>query len=176
VSQYAMVGRLITRGLAAGTLLLALGCSGQTPKPAEPKATQRQEPLRPDQARPQVDAALRRGDYAEAVRLVERTALPRAQIDQAAGLLLIDSLVDVRTATHPPGNLEDGLRRVEAAALAGHAGAATSLRALFHTGLSNQGRSTQLVASPELESCWGDVAAGAGSATHCVELRRGAGQ
>jgi hypothetical protein len=166
--------RWFDRRLLAATLLLpALGCPPRAEQGHEttPPATTSQ--LSADESGPKVAAALQRGDYAEAVALTERTALSRPEIDQAVGLLILDSLVDAQATTHPAGNVEDGVQRVEAAALAGHTDAATSLRALFHTGLSNQGSNVQLAPQPDLEACWRQVEDGAAAATHCVEMRRG---
>lgn len=168
----------LERSSLAALTLLAAACAQHTQKPVQPtpQVVVRDEKLTREEAGPQVAAAVRRGDYAQAVNLTERTVLPKPELDQAVGLLTIDSLVDVRAATHPPGNLEEGLRRVEDAALAGFTDAAGSLRALFHTGLSNQGRNVQLVASPELESCWAEVEGGSEPAARCIALRRGAGE
>jgi hypothetical protein len=172
----------LQRAALAALTLLSSACTQHARKPDEqaPRAQgipqAQSQPLSRNEAGPQVAAAVQRGDYAQAVSLTERTALPKPELDQAVGLLVLDSLVDVRAATHPPGNLEDGLRRVEDAALAGFADAAANLRALFHNGLTNQSMSVQLAASPQLESCWADVADGAGPAARCVELRRGVGE
>lgn len=162
----------LERDLAALTLaLFALGCPSRVRK-AQETTTPVASKLGTEEAGPKVALALQRGDYAEAVALTERTALPQPEIDQAVGLLLLDALVDEQAVTRPKGDLEDGLRRVEGAALAGHPDAATSLRALFHTGLSYQGKNVQLAAQPALEACWQQVEDGTAEATRCVEMRR----
>lgn len=167
------------RAALAAPMLFAPACAQHTharmPAPTPAQAQSESSTLTRDQAGPQVSAAVRRGDYAQAVHLTERTQLPKPELDQAVGLLMLDSLVDVRAATHPPGGLEDGLRRVEDAALAGFAEAAARLRALFHTGLTGQGMNVPLAASPQLESCWAEVEGGAEPASRCVALRRAGG-
>jgi hypothetical protein len=159
------------RVLAALALtLLSVGCQSHGPKSQDARTA---ATLSAKEAGPKVAAALQRGDYVEAIALTERTALPQPAIDQAVGLLVLDSLVDTAAVTRPAGGLEEGIGRVEAAALAGLPDAATSLRALFHTGLSYQGQNTQLAAHPALEACWQEVEDGKAHAERCVEMRKG---
>ena len=81
-------------------------------------------------------------------------------------------MVDPEAKTRPAESLEEGVRHIEAAAMAGLDGAATSLRALFSTGLTNRGQDRKLAPDPALEECWAGVEARKVAASRCVDQRR----
>jgi hypothetical protein len=154
--------RFLSRSACWLVLLSALGCAAK------------QKKLSVQVAGPLVSAAIARGDYAEAVTLTERTELPSAERDHAVGQLVLEAYADAAAARRPSIDLEGGIRRLERSALAGSSDAASSLRALFHTGLSQAGENRLLEPVAALEACWRGVESDSGSAASCVELRTAA--
>jgi hypothetical protein len=129
--------------------------------------------LSAEEAGPRVAEAIQRGDYAQAVAITRQTALPKPTLDLAVGTLILDAIADENAATRPADSIDDGIGHLEAAALAGETDAASSLRGLFHTGLSTRGENVVLAPQPALEECWQGVEEGGGATAQvCLDLRR----
>ena len=116
-------------------------------------------------------ALLRKGDYAGAIAIVEKSTLPATEKDGVTGNMILDGFVDPSAATRPKYTLGEGLTRMERAASSGRTQSIADLRGRFTTGLNDRGRTVVMPANPELATCWSKVEAGSGKAGECVALR-----
>ena len=86
--------------------------------------------------------------------------------------LTLDRPVDPQEKTRPPFSIDDGIVRVEGAALTGNTVAVADLAATFNVGGNFRGTNVLMPAAPELASGWNAVQAAAKKADDGVSLRK----
>jgi hypothetical protein len=144
------------------------GSSGAAAVVASAPATER-----PDELNHHIIAALQSGRYSDAIRLSRQAKVSEAERDFAVGEIILQGHSDDRPSQLPVESVEAGLRLVEAAALAGHQPAISSLAATFRTGLRTTKEAAFLVRPDEpLNRCWEGAKASPATAHSCGDLRR----
>jgi len=154
---------------------LALAMTVLQPACRTPNAAKPSSPPAPDSEdlNPQIVSAIQRGRYADAVALAGQARVSKAESDFAVGEIILEGHTDGTASQAPRESIEEGLQRVEAAALAGHQQAISALAATFETGLSQRPTETLLL-KPDaaLSRCWEDAKSALQRASVCVDLRR----
>jgi hypothetical protein len=126
----------------------------------------------PGDVNEQIDSALQRGHYADAVVLARQAKVSKPESDFAVGEIILQGHTDDRAAQTPRETIEDGLKLIEAAALVGHQQAVSALAATFSTGLSRTGVDSFLL-KPDaaLSQCWEQTKAKPQKARACMDMR-----
>ena len=118
-------------------------------------------------------AALQRGLYADAVLLARQAKVPKPESDFAIGEIILQGHMDESAAQSPQETIEEALELVEAAALAEHQPAISSLAATFSTGLRRKVTDAFLLKpSAALNQCWENAKTKPQMARSCVDMRR----
>lgn len=126
----------------------------------------------PDALNKQIVSALQARRYADAVALARRSKVAQAESDFGVGEIILQGHEDTGAVQAPRETIDEGLQLVEAAALAGHQQAISSLAATFHTGL--RGKADAFLMSPDapLSQCWEATKEKPQLAPSCVDRRR----
>lgn len=120
----------------------------------------------------QIVSAIQGGRYADAVQLARQARVTKAESDFAAGELILQGHTDSRATQVPRETVEDGLRLIEGAALAGHQQAVSSMAATFQTGLRGVGDAFLVQPDTALNRCWEGAKSAPERARSCVDMRR----
>lgn len=118
----------------------------------------------------QIIRALQTRHYADAIRAARQGQASLAEIDFAAGEIVLQGWADESPVQRPVETLDQGIALLEKSALTGHAPAISGLAALFFTGLS-QGEMKLIAPNRALHRCWNDVENGIAHAATCVAGR-----
>ena len=117
-------------------------------------------------------ALLAMGDYAGAIAAIEASSAREDEKLATTGRLALDGLVDPQAKTRPQLSIEEGIDRLERAALVANKVAVADLAATFNVGVNFRGKNVLLAARPELANCWNRVQAEEKKAADCVALRK----
>lgn len=127
----------------------------------------------PDDLNKQIVSALQRRRYADAAALARQAKVPQTESDFGVGEIILQGHEDAAAAQAPRETIEEGLRLIEGAALAGHQQAVSSLAGTFRTGLLH-GRADAFLLSPDaqLSECWDSTKEKPQLAASCIDRRR----
>jgi len=126
----------------------------------------------PEELNRQMITALQSGRYSDAIHLSRQAKVSEAERDFAVGEIILQGRSDNQTSQPPVESVEEGLRLVEAAALAGHQPAISSLAATFRTGLQKADETFLVKPDGQLNGCWEGAKARPAAARACVDMRR----
>ena len=112
------------------------------------------------------------GDYAAAIAAINASAAPEADRLSASGRLILDGLIDPAAKNKLGFSVDDGLSRLERAAVLGNEPSVSDLVGFFTLGLNYRGEKVVFSPSPELASCWQAVGKSTKRANDCVALRK----
>jgi hypothetical protein len=119
-----------------------------------------------------IASLLAAGDYAAAISGIETSGASEIDKLSASGRLILDGLVDPAAKTKPNFSVDEGLSRLERAAILGHEPSVSDLVGFFTLGLSFRGEKRVFPPSPALAACWQAVQKSTKSAADCVTLRK----
>jgi len=127
---------------------------------------------RPEDLNRQILGALQSGRYSDAIRLSRQAKVSQVERDFAVGEIILQGHSDDGASQVPVESVEEGLRLVEGAALAGHQPAISSLAATFRTGLHKANDTFWVKPDGPLNSCWESAKESPAAAHSCVEMRK----
>ena len=164
-------GRRVRIGVCAAVLWLS-ACSPQSA--SVPQSVPPRTPPPAAEATPPADfnSLVSKGDYAEAIKFVEQSALSDSEKDGTNGNLILDGWVDPNAVSRPPYPLAAGFVTLERAAAAGRGQSVADLRAKFTTGINYEGKKVLMAPNAPLAACWSKVESAQEAPATCIALRQ----
>lgn len=161
------------------TLLIAVllsGCEQQHPTATDTEASGEATPVAGDiedaQRNQQIVAAIKAGNYQQAIQLSREARVTKPEADLAIGQLILQGLSDAQARQRPNESVATALELIEASATAAHEQAIYALAALFYTGLQAGESGAFLVpADQDLHACWEAAKQQRETISSCVAMR-----
>lgn len=116
-------------------------------------------------------AAIKTGQYSQAIELVKHSDYSCAEKDFSTGELVLQGWVDQKAQQRPLESIATGIHLLEKSAIAGHQQAISSLAGLFYTGLIDETGKIWLAADTLLQACWEQAKAKPIQAHNCAAMR-----
>jgi hypothetical protein len=118
---------------------------------------------------------LAQGDYNAVLDEIDKAKITDAEKLGTSGRIILDGLVDPKAKTRPKFTIDEGLSRMEKAALLGRETSVNDLAAVFTTGVGFRDEKKLLLPAPELADCWNGVKSKAKTSDTCIALRKSLG-